>query len=841
MKNKRIVSGLLALVMVITTLLGSVMPAFALEAEGIDNENITVNAPSDLPTDPPESEVPSEPTTYTVTVRYCTDEDDTNYVVVDTYQTAAGSKISVPQFTIPEGYGILDNIWSYYFENETGAGGYGASWNFEEDVIEGNTELTALLVPYVTVTFDVQGRGTAPAPAKALKYRYLSSLPTLEADGYCLLGWYYEPECVTPVTIEYDRMMIDRTVYAKWGKSTATGSDLPAEPIEPADPPVPSEYKVTFASGKDATMPPMVQTPVTVNPGEKVAEPAPQMMEGTVNGVEGSFVGVWYADYECTTKFDFDSAINSDTTVYFGWKEAVTVELYIPYSSNSYLAFKVEKGTSLYDLMKNIDAPQSAVAAFHFKGWRAQGDNDAILTEEDMKNIIVNDDMGLIAQWKGDMVTVKFDTGVAGMEVSPVTIEAGKTFREAGFTLPNLPRDGYVLRAWWRTPEFDEAAPFTVERNMVMGDTTLYAQWECLKTTSSDVSGGPGEAEPEPTPAPHVHSWSGLKSDATSHFYACDCGAKDEVTTHTFNTAGNCTVCGYHSDAAVIAPQPTATPEPTVEPSATPAPEATPSATPTPAPADTTITEEKANDDVVQAAKDAVVVEENKATVDKAAVEAIVDATQEGETVVIPLAQVTEEAVTEAVVNTEALKEVSDNESDIVIQLSEVTVKLDAEALKAVTDQANGENIELKVVKAEKETLTTDQQAALENKETAIVVTAQIFSDGQYIGDFKGGKATVMLPFTPEEGKAAEDYKVYFIGEDGTLEEVMAEYVDGHMVFTTAHFSDYVIVYETALTDTPVQPQEPVTEEKASMPILPIIIGIVVVAAAALLLKKKKA
>ena len=513
----------------------------------------------------------------------------------------------------------------------------------------------------------------------------------------------------------------------------------------------------------------------------------------------------------------------STATVHFAISEA-TVTLYIPEGDPSKQEFKVAEGTSLYDLMKNINDPTAEYDTLHFAGWRTQGENGRIISEEDMKNIIVNDDMGLIAQWKGDTLKITYVTGTDKV-IEPMEIEAGKTMKEAGLTLPNFERPGYRLRAWLIT----SVRTMSVERQRVYEDITLTADWEDLRTTSSDLPS-------EPTPAPHVHSWNPARqSDATTHYYVCTgCGAKDEVTTHTFNIAGNCTVCGYHSDAAVITPQPT--PEVTPEPSVEPSPEVTP------APAvDTTIVEEKASEDVVEAAKDVVVVEENKATVDKEAVEAIVNATEEGKAVVLPLAQTTEETVTEAVVNTDALKTVADNETDVVIELTDVTVKLDAAALSAVTEQAEGENIEIKVVKAETETLTPAQQSALENKETAVVVTAQIFSNGEYIGDFKGGKATVMLPFTPEEGKSAEDYKVYFIGEDGVLEEVEAKYVDGHMVFTTAHFSDYVIVYETSLTDAPVQPQEPVKEEKASMPILPIIIAVVVLAAGALLLKKKKA
>ena len=180
----------------------------------------------------------------------------------------------------------------------------------------------------------------------------------------------------------------------------------------------------------------------------------------------------------------------------------------------------------------------------------------------------------------------------------------------------------------------------------------------------------------------------------------------------------------------------------------------------------------------------------------------------------------------------------------VVIELTDVTVMLDAEAVKAITEQADGETIEIRAVKTETHTLTEKQQATLADKDTAIVVTAQIFSDGEYIGDFKGGKATIMLPFQPEEGRAAEDYAVYFIDDHGELVAVPAEYVDGHMVFTTVHFSDYVIVYEGEAfggSTEIVVPEAPAAE--SGFPVLPIAIAIaiIIIGGVIILMKKKNA
>ena len=99
-----------------------------------------------------------------------------------------------------------------------------------------------------------------------------------------------------------------------------------------------------------------------------------------------------------------------------------------------------------------------------------------------------------------------------------------------------------------------------------------------------------------------------------------------------------------------------------------------------------------------------------------------------------------------------------------------------------------------------------------------------------------------MLPFEVEEGKDGSDYRVYYIDEKGDLKKVAAEYVDGHMVFTTAHFSEYAIVYEgKTVTNEPevtVIPEVPVEEN--NFPVLPVLISVIVMLIGAILLVLKK-
>ena len=208
---------------------------------------------------------------------------------------------------------------------------------------------------------------------------------------------------------------------------------------------------------------------------------------------------------------------------------------------------------------------------------------------------------------------------------------------------------------------------------------------------------------------------------------------------------------------------------------------------------DTKIVEEVATEEVKAVVKETVTVAEVK-EVEKQ----LNENTETGATVILPLTEAAEEgqAVTEAEVAVEALEKVVEAESSLTVEFEGVKVTFEPETIKAIAEQAQGSVIELRVVPIEHHELNEEQQTVLEEHDVAVRVSAQIFSDGEYIGDFKGGKARIAIPFTPEEGKAIEHHKIYFVDDNGEMTLMPSTYVDGHMVLETTHFSDYVIVYE---------------------------------------------
>ena len=154
-------------------------------------------------------------------------------------------------------------------------------------------------------------------------------------------------------------------------------------------------------------------------------------------------------------------------------------------------------------------------------------------------------------------------------------------------------------------------------------------------------------------------------------------------------------------------------------------------------------------------------------------------------------------------------------ETTLTVNMTEVTVTMDAKTLAAVAEQSAGETVTLKVEKIETKALTEEQQAVIEDKEVAVVVSATLISNNVAISDFNGGEVTIALPFTLPEGTEGSDFQVYYVADDGTMTAHDTAYKNGCLVFSTTHFSDYVVV-NTAVS-APADPTVPNTGDQSHL------------------------
>lgn len=162
---------------------------------------------------------------------------------------------------------------------------------------------------------------------------------------------------------------------------------------------------------------------------------------------------------------------------------------------------------------------------------------------------------------------------------------------------------------------------------------------------------------------------------------------------------------------------------------------------------------------------------------------------QDVSSVTIPAAIVSD--VAEAVAS-------ADNATDsLTVKLTDGSVTFDAAAVESITAQAGGNDLRLNLDGVQTGTMNAAQQSAVAELEVAGVLDVYMTSNNVRISDFGGGSAEVRLPFTAPSGRAATEYGVWYVAEDGAMTNQRARYdsSDSCFVFTVTHFSNYVIAY----------------------------------------------
>ena len=147
------------------------------------------------------------------------------------------------------------------------------------------------------------------------------------------------------------------------------------------------------------------------------------------------------------------------------------------------------------------------------------------------------------------------------------------------------------------------------------------------------------------------------------------------------------------------------------------------------------------------------------------------------------------------------LESAADNDNSLTLDLRYGEVTLSPEALSSVADQA-GSTVALSVAPVDTDELNSRQQAAVGD---APVFDLSITSGSTVISDFGGGLATVSIPYELPSNQDPAGVVVWFMDDDGNITpcETMYDTRTETVIFTTRHFSKYVIGYEepTVFTD----------------------------------------
>ena len=129
--------------------------------------------------------------------------------------------------------------------------------------------------------------------------------------------------------------------------------------------------------------------------------------------------------------------------------------------------------------------------------------------------------------------------------------------------------------------------------------------------------------------------------------------------------------------------------------------------------------------------------------------------------------------------------------TELTIALPTGTVTLDAAALAAV---GNGKDVTISMQKA---ALTDTQRDAVGTlAQVAAVVDVNVLTGTAKRSNFNGGKLTVSIPYTLKSGEDPAKLQVWFIRDDGSIENKGGSYdrKTGCFVFSTEHLSRYLLV-----------------------------------------------
>lgn len=174
--------------------------------------------------------------------------------------------------------------------------------------------------------------------------------------------------------------------------------------------------------------------------------------------------------------------------------------------------------------------------------------------------------------------------------------------------------------------------------------------------------------------------------------------------------------------------------------------------------------------------------------------EAIVEAQEAGKNEVV-ISNDTSKDLTNIEISKEALQNIIKADSSLTIENSKVNATFDEQALNTIINSSNNSSsIEFDIRIVNDDQLNNSQKEAIEEVKVAAVISAQVLCDNVAISDFGGGKVQVKIPFEIERGKNAEDFKIMYIADDGSIEEIPTSYVNGELVVELEHFSEYVIV-----------------------------------------------
>ena len=338
------------------------------------------------------------PTVKTYTVRFDTQGFGT---APKALTVAEGSKLTAVQTPAPTDI-PADKSFGGWFKDAACT----QPWNNNSDTVTADMMLYAKWNDILTVTFNVQGIGTAPASVTVVKGSKLIAAQTPEPTDIPAAkrfgGWFKDAACTQAWNYADDTVTTDITLYAKWSKSSS--------PSEPPVPPNPENVTVTLDLQGFGSLPAGTET-ITVPKNSKLRPaqlPPPEDIPADKN-----FDG-WYKEAVCANKWDIDSdTVTEDITLYAKWTDVyVTVTFNVQGRGKTPPTLNVTKAS----LLTPEQTPLLEFSGWEFGGWYKE---NTCANKWNNDSDAVTEDKTLYAKWTKNTVPAVQDLWKSKTEPYP--------------------------------------------------------------------------------------------------------------------------------------------------------------------------------------------------------------------------------------------------------------------------------------------------------------------------------------------------------------------------------------------------------------------------------------
>lgn len=130
---------------------------------------------------------------------------------------------------------------------------------------------------------------------------------------------------------------------------------------------------------------------------------------------------------------------------------------------------------------------------------------------------------------------------------------------------------------------------------------------------------------------------------------------------------------------------------------------------------------------------------------------------------------------------------------DVEIKMETATMKMD----ETLREQIGGDVVLTAETLSDTTSATANMsQADKERLEGSTIFNFNMTSGGNPV-DFNGGKMTVSVPYTLQDGEDPENILIWYIADNGTVKSYEATYANGFATFEAEHFSYYTVVRMT--------------------------------------------